>query len=299
MEVRQRPLLALIVRLLAAASLGVMLAMVKVVSERGVELPEIIFWRQLLPALSIFLWLAGRGQLARLKTRRFPIHTRRAAIGLVGMITNLGVVTVLPLAEATTLGFTAPMFAVILAAILLKEKVGWVRWTAVALGLAGVAIIAGPDGGVIPLNGLLVGIAAPFMVALISIQVRDLGRTEESLTIVFWFSALTAPVMAIPALVWGHPHDALTWVLLLGIGIAGAVAQILLTLALRLGNVSSVIVMDYSQFGWSLLFGWLLFAQLPPASTWIGAPVIVAAGLIIVWREHRLRLEKPTGGLAA
>jgi len=69
----------------------------------------------------------------------------------------------------------------------------------------------------------------------------------------------------------------------------------MLTSALRLGNVSSVIVMDYSQFGWAMLWGWLVFDQLPPTATWIGAPVIIAAGLIIVWREHRLHLEKAAG----
>ena len=80
---------------------------------------------------------------------------------------------------------------------------------------------------------------------------------------------------------------------------AEAIGQILLTAALRFGNVSSVIVMDYSSFGWAMLWGWLVFAHLPPAATWIGAPIIVAAGLVIAWREHRLHVEKPAGALAS
>ena len=83
-------------------------------------------------------------------------------------------------------------------------------------------------------------------------------------------------------------HDTTSWLLLLGIGLAGALGQLLLTAALRFGTVASVIVMDYSGLFWATLNGWALFGMLPPATTWLGAPLIVAAGLIIAWREHRL-----------
>ena len=298
-QVRQRPLLALLVRLLAAAMISVMLTLVKLAGERGVSLVETIFWRQLLPAVAIAGWLATRGQLGRLRTARFPAHAQRAAVGLLGLLLNLGVVLLLPLTESTVLGFTSPIFAVILAALLLKERVGPTRWLAVVLGLAGVAIIAWPDRSALPLDGLTVGVGAAFMVALISIQIRDLSRTEDSLRIVFWFSALTAPAMALPALLMGNPHDNQTWLILGGVALFGGIGQILLTAALRIGSVSSVIVMDYSAFGWAMLWGWLLFDHLPPAATWAGAPIIVAAGLIIVWREHRLHLAKPAAPLGS
>src|SRR6185503_5738830 len=116
MEPRQRPLLALGVRLVGAMALATMLMMVKLASERGLALPEAIFWRQLVPTLLIYGWLAVRGRTGSLATRRFPVHLMRAVTGLAGMYLNLGVVLLLPLAEATTLAFTAPIFAVILAA---------------------------------------------------------------------------------------------------------------------------------------------------------------------------------------
>jgi drug/metabolite transporter (DMT)-like permease len=75
--------------------------------------------------------------------------------------------------------------------------------------------------------------------------------------------------------------------------LSGLFGQVALTAALRYGSVSSVIVMDYSSFAWATLWGWLVFSQLPPTSTWLGAPLVVAAGLIIVYREHKLSLEKP------
>lgn len=292
MPVAQRPMLALALRLAAMLMLSVMLLLVKMIGERGVSLPEAMFWRQAIPAVLLALWLAARGQLGRLATKRPWIHARRAAIGTTGMFMTLGVVQILPLAESTVLGFTAPIFAVILSAVLLKEHVGPWRWTAVALGLVGVIVIAGPDRGHLPLFGLAVGIGAAFFVALVSIQLRDLGRTEEPLTVVFWFSAMSAPVLALFLFRTGVQHDAQQWAMLAGIGVSGLFAQILMTAALRLGAVSSVIVMDYSQFGWATLWGLLFFGNLPPATTWTGAPLIVAAGLIIAWREHVLSRER-------
>lgn len=186
MSSHDRPMLALALRLVATVLFSVMLLLVKLTGERGIALPETLFWRQALPAVSIFVWLLSRGQLYRLKTRRPWIHARRALIGGTGMFLTLGVVRLLPLAEATILGFTTPMFAVILSALMLKEKVGVWRWTAVMMGLVGVVIIAGPDTGSLPLFGVAVGIGAAFMVALVTVQVRDLGRTEEPLTVVFY-----------------------------------------------------------------------------------------------------------------
>lgn len=282
----QRPLFALALRLVAMAAISVMLLLVKLSGEHGIWLPETLFWRQFLPGIALLAWLAARGEVHRLRSKRPWIHARRAFIGGTGMFLTLGVVQILPLAEATVLGFTAPIFAVFLAVMLLREKVGLWRWTAVGLGLAGIVIIAGPDRAHIPLVGLATGIGAAFMVALISIQLRDLGRTEEPVSIVFWFSAFCTPPLALFLLGTGVPHhDIAGWAMLFGIGATGLAAQLLMTAALRYGTVASVIVMDYSQFGWATLWGWLVFAHVPSAQTWIGAPAIIAAGLIIAWRE--------------
>lgn len=287
MPVNQRPIYALGLRLMAMLALSAMLLLVKLTGERGIPLTETLFWRQLLPGLALLGWLAARGELARLRTQRLWSHARRAFVGGSGMFFTLGVVQILPLAEATVLGFTSPIFAVMLAAGLLGEKVGPWRWAAVLLGLAGIVIIAGPDRAHIPLNGLVTGICAAFLVAVISIQLRDLGRTEEPVSVVFWFSAFCTPVLALFFFRNGPPqHDLAEWAMLAGIGATGLAAQLLMTAALRYGTVASVIVMDYSQFGWATLWGWLFFAHVPGSQTWIGAPAIIAAGLIIAWREQ-------------
>lgn len=285
-------MLALGLRLGSALLFSIVLLLIKLGGERGIWFPEMLVWRQVIPTLLLLGFLAARGDLHRLRTARPWVHFRRAAIGTVGMFMTLGVVLLLPLAESTVLGFTAPMFAVVLSALVLHEKVGVWRFGAVALGLAGIIIITGPAHDSLPLAGIAVGIGAAFMVALVSIQLRDLGRTEEPVTIVFYFSAMSAPMLALllPFAPAGHDpvghHDALGWAMIGGIGVLGLFSQLLMTAALRYGRVSSVIVMDYAQFGWSTLWGWLVFNHVPPASTWLGAPAIIAAGLIIAWREQ-------------
>ena len=133
MEPVQKPLYALGLRLLATMVLATLVMTVKYTAAAGVAFPEILFWRQLIPALLILAWLVPRGDLARLKTKRLPDHGKRAMLGMTGMFFTFGAPILLPLAVATTLGFTTPVFAVILAALLLKERVGPVRWLAVAL----------------------------------------------------------------------------------------------------------------------------------------------------------------------
>lgn len=279
-------MLALVLRLGSALTLSAMLALVKLAQQSGISLVEIMFWRLAPSAPLVVAWLAFRGELSRLKTRRIFAHARRAMAGLIGMACVFGGVILLPLAEATTLNFTVAFWAVILSSLILKEQVGWWRWGAVLLGFAGVVVVSQPGHAPIPLVGAGVALAAAFMIALTSIQIRDLGRTEDPLTIIVYFSAFAFPVLLLPMPFVMQAHTLYQWGLLAGIGGLGLVGLILVTTSLRFGRVSSVVVMDYSSLLWATLLGWLVFGNLPPAATWLGAPLIVAAGLIITWREH-------------
>jgi drug/metabolite transporter (DMT)-like permease len=287
-----RPLLALAVRLGAIAALATMSALIKLAGQHGIHLLEIMFWRQAVAALIMLCWVLPRGGLRSLATERPRTHFLRALYGTIGMLFNFGAVILLPLAEATTMAFTAPIWAVILSTLLLKENVGVWRWSAVLFGFAGVLLIAQPGSGTFPLFGAGVALAGAFMVALISIQIADLNRTDKPLTIVFYFALFSLPMTAVALPFVMTRHAAADWALLFAIGAFGVLGQILLTAALRFGAVASVIVMDYSSLFWATLYGWLLFTTLPPASTWLGAPLIIAAGLVIAWREHRL--SRPT-----
>ncbi|MFM7349056.1 MAG: DMT family transporter [Erythrobacter sp.] len=284
-------MLALFVRLLAAFALPTMGMLVKLAGERGAHLMELIFWRQLLTVILLGAGLAVTGQLALLRTKRLPAHARRAASGLFGMIFTYGAVLLLPLAEATTLGFTAPVFAVLLAMALFGEKIGPYRWGAVAMGFTGVLVVMRPFAGLHPgvtVAGIAVGLVAPFMVAVISYQLQDLNKTENPWRIVFWFAALTTPVAALALPFVTATHDPLTWALILGMGLVGAAAQMLLTTSLRFGSAALILLMDYTSLLWASFYGYAVFDRAAPTSLWLGAPLIIGAGVLIAWRERQL-----------
>lgn len=295
---RDRPLLAIVLRLAAMVMLSTMFMLVKLVGQRGVSIPELIFWRQAMSVPVIFCWLLATGNVHLLTTRRMGSHAMRAATGTAGLCCNVGAATLLPLPEATTLGFTTPLFAVLITALYLRDKVGVWRWTAVILGFAGVLVVAQPGNANIPPLGLAAGLGAGVIVAGVSFQIRDLARTEAPITCVFWFAFYGALMTAILLPRYALPHGRVEWLLLAAIGVTGTLAQLLITAALRHGQVATVVVMDYTALIWATLYGWGIWGSLPPDATWLGAPLIIAAGLIITWREQYLsRRISPTSAL--
>lgn len=284
----ERPILALGLRVCAMALIATMFMLVKVAGERGIAGPEVIFWRQAFSVPIILGWMAARRELPKLRTRRMASHARRSAFGMMALFCNVSAAMLLPLAEATTFGFTTPLFAVLLTPLILRDKVGPWRWSAVLLGFAGVLIIANPGHEVVAPLGVAAGLGAGFLVAVVSFQIRDLAQTEAPIACVFWFAFFGAAMTAIVLPVYYTPHSAIDWGLLLLIGLSGTLGQFLLTSALRFGQVATVVVMDYTSLIWATLYGWLIWDKLPAAATWFGAPAIIAAGLIITWREHRL-----------
>lgn len=284
----QRPIAAILLRLLTAFLLAAMFALVKLAAQRGVHVVESLFYRQIGSALcAVALVVLGPG-FASLRTERIAAHVGRMALGLVAMALNFLAMILLPLAEATAIGFTVPIFSTVLAAMLLKEPTGRWRWGAVAAGFVGVLIIVRPGSGDLPLGGVSVAIIAAMLTASVTIVIRRLGATERASTTVFWFAVSSLVPLGMMMPVFASGHDPATWGILAGLGLAGGLAQLSLTGALRLAPVALVMPMDYSSLLWATLFGALLFAELPTHWTWIGAPVIVVSGLVIVWREHRL-----------
>ena len=291
--------LAIGLRLLSVALFALMNVGIKLAEAGGTALPEIMFWRQFGATLLVGgIVVTGPG-VRSLATRRFGAHVARAVLGLTAMALTFGTLTMLPLAEATTLGFSMPIFATILGAVILHEPTGWRRWAAVFAGFVGVLIVAQPGGGGgFPLLGVLTGLSAAAGTAFVSILLRTIGRTEAPLTTVFWFSFLSLVPLGAAYPFAFRPHPPLVWAILLGLGIIGGAAQIAMTRSLTLGPVSTVVPMDYTALLWATALGWLVFDRLPAASTWAGAPVIVASGLYIVWREHVRRREETRQAVA-
>lgn len=285
----QRPLLGIALRLLTALLLAVMFALVKLASTRGVHVVESLFYRQCGSALcAVGLVALGPG-FDSLRTKRVGAHVGRMALGLAAMAFNFVAFIQLPLAEATTIGFSVPIFSVILAALLLGERTGKWRWGAVAAGFAGVLLIVQPGSGHVPLLGASVALAAAVLTASVTIVIRRLGATERATTTVFWFAVSSLVPLGLMMLSFAGAHDGTTWALLAALAVAGGLAQLTLTGALRLAPVALVMPMDYTSLLWALLLGSWLFGEVPTPWIWVGAPIIIASGLVIVWREHRLQ----------
>jgi drug/metabolite transporter (DMT)-like permease len=296
----QRPLAGIALRLLTALLLAIMFALVKLVSTRGVNVVESLFYRQCGSALCAAGLVAAGPGLDSLRTRRVSAHVGRMALGLTAMALNFVAFILLPLAEATTIGFSVPIFSVVLAALVLGEPTGKWRWGAVAGGFAGVLLIVQPGSGEVPLLGASVALAAALLTASVTIVIRRLGATERATTTVFWFAVSSLVPLGLLMFHFAGPHDAVTWAILGGLAIAGGLAQLTLTGALRLAPVALVMPMDYTSLVWAVLLGAWIFGELPTPWVWAGAPIIIASGLVIVWREHRLhRRAALSAGIAA
>ena len=286
--IEQRALAGIALRLLTAVLLAVMFALVKLAATRGVNLVETLFYRQCGSALCAVGLVATGPDFASLRTRRVGAHVGRMALGMVAMALNFAAMIMLPLAEATAIGFSVPIFSTVLAAILLAEPTGKWRWGAVAAGFLGVLIIVQPGSGEVPLIGASVALVAALLTASVTVVIRQLGRTELASTTVFWFAASSLVPLGVMMLWFGGAHDPATWAILAALALAGGLAQLTLTGSLRLAPVALVMPMDYTSLIWAVLLGAWLFAEAPTPWIWVGAPIIIASGLVIVWREHRL-----------
>jgi drug/metabolite transporter (DMT)-like permease len=295
----QQPLAGIALRLLTALLLAVMFALVKLASTRGVNVVESLFYRQCGSAVAAASFVALGPGFGSLKTQRVGAHVGRMALGVSAMGLNFLAFILLPLAEATSIGFSVPIFSVILAAIMLGEPTGKWRWGAVAVGFAGVLLIVQPGSGDVPLLGASVALAAALLTASVTIVIRRLGKTERAATTVFWFAVSSLVPLGLLMPWFAGSHDLASWAILIGMALAGGLAQLTLTGALRLAPVALIMPMDYTSLLWAVLLGSWLFGELPSPWTWVGAPIIIGSGLVIVWREHRLHRRAALAAEAA
>lgn len=293
-----RPMLGIVQRLGAMSMISIMFALVKWAEQHGVHVMESLFWRQLAGLPVVILWLWSTGRLSHIRTARPMAHAIRAILGVTAMGLNFLAMTLIPMAEATTISFATPIFATLLAALLLGEATGRYRWAAILVGFVGVVIALQPGGGIIHPKGAAVALVGAMITAAVTIQLRRMSAHENSGAIVFWFSLSTLPPLALTMPFVAHAHDGQTWAVIAAMAAAGAIAQLLLTSALRHAPVAAILTMDYSSLIWSVLLGYWVFGDMPGTSIWLGAPIIIGAGLFIVWREQYLGRKatiSPTG----
>ncbi|RVT94159.1 DMT family transporter [Sphingomonas crocodyli] len=278
-------------RCVSVICFAIMAAAMKWASEAHVTAIEMLFVRSTIGLPIVVGWLLIGPGIGIIRTKRPKAHLIRSMIGMSGILMTFQGLILLPLAEVTTIGFSAPIFATILSALILKEKVGGHRWTAVLFGFLGVAIVVRPGGGGEALSqfGVIAALLGAVGTAGVTITIRQLGGTEQPGTIVFWFFVSCAVVSGAAMPFYGHLRAPETYAVMCIAGFAGAAAQILMTMSLKAAPVSVVAPFDYGQIIWASLLGWLFWSTTPTLNTLAGAGLIVFAGLYTAWRESRKR----------
>jgi len=281
----ERRLFGIALRAASATSFGLMAAFLKAASQHGVSTFEMIFYRNVWSLLVVGGWIAAGPGWAAVKTKAPIAHLTRSVIGLISMLLTFGAVALLPLGEATTLTYAAPILATLLSGLLLAEKIGPRRWSAVAVGFIGVLMVARPGEGITTL-GLAVGIGAAFGQSAVMITVRQISRTEQTVAIVFWFTVFTTIAGAAMLPFFGRGHDLETYAILAAAGLLGGVGQLSMTGSLRFAPVSVVVPLDYLQIVWGIGIGWLVFLSPPTPLMLAGAALIAGSGIYTAYREH-------------
>lgn len=268
----------------AAALFATMDALVKLLTAHY-PVPEVMAFRSAVALLVLTPLVTARGW-RRLATRRPWAHAVRSALGLTAIGCFFLALQRLPLAQVIGISFAAPLVMTALSGPLLGEKVGPRRWIAVTVGFAGVLLIVRPDSADWNV-GLVAALAGTLIYALVMVLLRDMGRTEATLTIVFWFSlGSTVATGALLPVVWVTPQPDHWW-MLAAVGALGAGAQLLATRAVRLAPVAVVAPFDYLHLVFATGYGWALWRDWPTLHTLAGSAIIMAAGLYVVHREAR------------
>lgn len=280
-----RPTLG-IVLMLGALFLFVMMDSAIKASVKDLPVLQVLWARFLFHMIVVAAALAAMG-------RRLPPRTgaprlqviRSLCLAAANLFFTAALVHV-PLAECVAIGFVSPLIVTLLAARMLKERVGWQRWTGILVGFAGVLVIIRPGAGVTHPAALFVLVTA-IVFAVYSVLTRRLAGVDDAFTTIFHTGvAATVVTTLIVPFVWVWP-SAGQWALLLVLGTLGGIGHFLLILAYQRAQASVLAPFAYTQIVWATLAGWFLFGELPDAVALIGALVVSAGGLFVLWTETR------------
>jgi drug/metabolite transporter (DMT)-like permease len=290
---------AILLKLISAFLFAVMSALVRWLGERY-PVGQLVFYRSAFAILPVMLIYAWRRELAAaVRTTRLRGHVGRGAISMCGMFCNFSALARLAIVDATAISFASPLITVAFSAIFLKERVRIYRWSAVIVGFLGILVMLTPYFGfskhataTVTIVGFAFAIGGAFCNAGSVIQTRRLTESETTSSIVFYFSLICALAgLATWPFGWITP-TAWEFVALVVIGLCGGLAHILLTESYRWAPASLVAPFDYTAMVWAFVLGYFFFGELPTLYVFLGAAIIAAAGLFVIWRERQLNLAR-------
>lgn len=252
---------------------------------------QIVWSRQLglLAGVVILLMIKGG---AVLKTPQTGLQMIRGAFAAGSASLFIVALAYVPLADAVAVSFTAPFIVTVLGAVILGEKVGLHRWTAVCIGFAGTLIVIRPGLGVMHPAVFLVVIAAVLFAGRQVIS-RRLSDTDQTTTTVAYTALVGSTLLTLPLpFVWQWPSETFQIILLFTFAGMAAVAEIMVIKALEVAQAVVVAPVQYTLIIWGMGYGYLVFNQLPDMWTWVGTAVIIGSGIYTLQRERRLSARR-------
>ncbi|MGB5836348.1 MAG: DMT family transporter [Albidovulum sp.] len=285
------------------ASVAIFMSMASLIKAASDTVPpgQAVFFRSSCAIPVILIWLTATGGLRSGLATRNPIgHFWRGLMGTAAMSFGFAGLGLLPLPEVTAIGYAAPLLTVVFAAMFLGEDVRAFRIFTVALGMAGVLIILSPrltaathgDIGSTDALGAIVVLVGAVFAALAQVFVRKLVAVEKVSAIVFYFSVNSA-LLSLISLPFGWVvPDATTTAMLVGAGVLGGIGQVFLTTSYRHADASVIAPFEYASMILALGIGYVVFDEVPTLLVLGGAVLVVCAGILIIWRESRLGLER-------
>ena len=255
---------------------------------------EVVFFRLSVGLALLFPLVLSHG-LKHFRTRHFGLHVARAVAHVVEMLIYFTGLVMIEYAQVQALTFTTPLFAALLAVIVLRERIRGRNAVALVVGFLGAMIVIRP--GVVPVDtgSMLILLSALGWAGVILI-VKRLTRTDSSVTITAWMVVLMSRMALVPALfVWVWPTwSDLCWLVVMGL--AGTLGQLAVTQAFRVADTTTVLPIDFTKLVWAALLGYLVFGEVPSVWTWIGGSAIFASGLYVAFRERRAARDGPRCG---
>jgi drug/metabolite transporter (DMT)-like permease len=251
---------------------------------------EVAFFRNLF-GLFVIAPLLVRYGAGLFRTDRLNLHVLRSVLNVVSMLAFFVGLSMTPLARATALTFTAPLFTALFSALFLGEVFRWRRWTAIFAGFFGALVILRPGLQVLDSGALLV-LFSSVLWSFALIDIKVLGRTESTMTITAYVTVLLIPMTLVPAvLVWETPGLDM-WGWLIFIGVIGTLGQLVVTEAVKLADMTVLMPFDFLKLVWAAFLGIVFFAEVPDLLTWICVAIVFGSSFYIAWREAKLRKIK-------
>jgi drug/metabolite transporter (DMT)-like permease len=247
---------------------------------------EVLFTRSLVSLITLALFILPTTGLAVFRTGRLRHHVLRSFSQSVSQTCLLIAFSLMPLAGAVAINFSAPLFATLVSIVMLKEKVGLTRWSVLLVGFIGVLIVTNPGAGAFQI-GALFALTNAILYGTVTAAVRGMTATESAATLTLYQLLLITGFFAL-LLPFGFIMPTFDhWGLIVFNGVANAVGQYWWTKSLHLGPASAVAPFFYLSLIWAAAIGFLVWGDVPTIGLLIGSAIVVASGLFLLWREAR------------